>query len=73
MRAAHVFGFCALFGAGLIAALAEGNVFLALAMGAALGCAVAVVILAFPLDLDRREPPRGRREVHVVMAERSKK
>jgi hypothetical protein len=68
MRHLHTFGLSAAFGATLIAALAADNTLLALAMGAALGCTVAVMILGFPLDLSYREPPRGKqREVHVVM------
>lgn len=68
MRHLHLFGLSAIFGATLIAALAADNTFLAMVMGAALGVTVAVMILAFPLDLSYREPPRGKnREVHVVM------
>jgi hypothetical protein len=72
MRHSHIFGLCALFGAGVVAALAEGNFLLALFMGAALGASVAVMIVAFPHDLSYREPPRGKREVHVVVVDRTK-
>jgi len=67
MRQSHVFGLCVLFGAALIAALAQENTLLALFMGGALGGAVAIMIVAFPLDLSYREPLRGKRTVHVVM------
>lgn len=58
MHAPRIFGTCVPAGAFTIAALAAGSTFLALLMGAALGAAVAVMILAFPLDLGRREMPR---------------
>jgi hypothetical protein len=67
MRHSHIFALCVFSGAAIIAALAEGNTMLALAMGGALGVAIAIMIVAFPLDLSYREPPRGKREVHVVM------
>lgn len=67
MRQSFVFGFSMLFGAALVAALADENTLLALTMGGILGAAVAVMIVAFPLDLSYREPQRGKREVHVVM------
>jgi hypothetical protein len=67
MRHTHVFSVSVAIGALLIAWLAASNTLLALFMGAALGGAVAVMILGFPLDLSYREPPRGKREVHVVM------
>jgi hypothetical protein len=69
MRHSHVFGLCVVFGAALVAALAAENTLLALFMGAGLGGAIAVMILAFPHDLSYREPPRGKREVHVVMVQ----
>lgn len=67
MRHSHIFALCVIFGAAAIAALAEENTILALFMGGVLGGAVAVMIVAFPLDLSYREPLRGKREVHVVM------
>lgn len=68
MRHTRIFGLCILAGALIVAALAEENmVVLALFMGAALGASVAVMIVAFPLDLSYREPLRGKRTVHVVM------
>jgi hypothetical protein len=70
MRHSRIFGLCILFGAVIVAALAEENmVVLALFMGAALGATIAVMIVAFPLDLSYREPLRGKREVHVVMVQ----
>jgi len=68
-----IFGLCVLFGAAAIAALADDNIMLALFMGAALGASVAVMIVAFPLDLSYREPLRGKRTVHVVMVEPPKR
>lgn len=73
MRQWQIFGLWALLGAATIAALAEGDLLLALIMGAVLGMTVAVVIVAFPLDLSYREPPRSKREVHVVMVDQRKK
>ena len=67
MRHSHIFALCVLSGAAVIAALAEANTILALFMGAALGGAVFIMIVAFPLDLSYREPPRGKRQVHVVI------
>ena len=72
MRHWQIFGLWAFLGAATIAALAEGDLLLALIMGAILGLTVAVMIVAFPLDLSYREPPRGKREVHVVMVDRKK-
>ena len=69
MRHSRIFGLCILFGAAIVAALAEENTMLALFMGAALGGSIAVMIVAFPLDLSYREPLRGKREVHVVMVQ----
>jgi hypothetical protein len=73
MRQSQIFGLSVVFGAIIIALLAEGNTLLALFMGGALGCSIAIMIIAFPLDLSYREPPRRKREVHVVMVDRSKK
>lgn len=67
MRHSSVFVLCIVAGAAIVAFLAAENTILAAFMGAALGGAVAVMILAFPLDLSYREPLRGKREVHVVM------
>jgi hypothetical protein len=67
MRHLHIFGVCIVFGATLVAALATENTLLALFMGSVLGGAVAIMIVAFPLDLSYREPLRGKRTVHVVM------
>ena len=74
MRHTLVFGLCILAGAAVTFWLAEENFILALFMGAALGAAVAVMIVGFPLDLSYREPYRGkkRREVHVIVTERKK-
>ncbi len=73
MRHSLVFGLCVLVGAAATFWLAEENFILALFMGAAIGAAVAVMIVGFPLDLSYREPPRGkRREVHVIVTERKK-
>lgn len=72
MRHTHIFGLSVLFGAALLAALAAENTLLALVMGAILGGAVALMIVTFPLDLSYREPTRGKREVHVVMVDRTK-
>ena len=70
MRHSRIFGLCIVFGAVIVAALAEENMMvLALFMGAALGATIAVMIVAFPLDLSYREPLRGKREVHVVIAQ----
>jgi hypothetical protein len=69
MRPAQVFAVSVALGAAAIAALAAENTVLALMMGAALGGAVAIMIIAFPLDFGNREPTRGKREVHVVMVE----
>lgn len=69
MRHSRIFGLCIIFGAVIVALLADENTVLALFMGAALGGAVAVMIVAFPLDLSYREPLRGKREVHVVMVQ----
>jgi len=67
MRQSFVFALSILIGAVIVAALAAESTFLALFMGACLGAAVAVMIVAFPLDLSYREPLRGKRTVHVVM------
>ncbi len=67
MRHSHIFALCIGIGAAIIAFLAEENTMLALFMGAALGSSVAIMIVAFPLDLSYREPLRGKRTVHVVM------
>lgn len=67
MRQSTVFILCVTVGAAAVAYLAAENTILALFMGAGLGGAIAVMILAFPLDLSYREPLRGKREVHVVM------
>lgn len=67
----RIFLLCALSGAAVVAYFAAENILLALFMGAVLGASVAVMILAFPLDLSYREPIRGKREVHVVMVDRS--
>jgi hypothetical protein len=67
MRHSHIFALCIGIGAAIIAFLADQNTMLALFMGAALGGSVAVMIVAFPLDLSYREPLRGKRTVHVVM------
>lgn len=69
IRHSRIFGMCILFGAIIVAALATENIVLALFMGAALGSSVAVMIVAFPLDLSYREPLRGKRTVHVVMVQ----
>jgi len=67
MRHSHIFALCIASGAAIIALLADQNTILALFMGAVLGSSVAVMIVAFPLDLSYREPLRGKRTVHVVM------
>jgi hypothetical protein len=67
MRHSHIFALCIASGAAIVAFLADQNTMLALFMGAALGSSVAVMIVAFPLDLSYREPLRGKRTVHVVM------
>jgi hypothetical protein len=67
MRHSHVFGVCVGLGAIIVAALAMENTIMALFMGACLGGAVAIMIVAFPLDLSYREPLRGKRTVHIVM------
>ncbi|HTW34093.1 MAG TPA: hypothetical protein VMD53_05710 [Rhizomicrobium sp.] len=67
MRHSQIFALCIAAGAAIIAFLADQNTILALFMGAALGGSVAVMIVAFPLDLSYREPLRGKRTVHVVM------
>jgi hypothetical protein len=67
MRHSHIFALCIASGAAIIALLADQNTMLALFMGAALGSSVAVMIVAFPLDLSYREPLRGKRTVHVVV------
>ncbi|HWU27097.1 MAG TPA: hypothetical protein VN154_11915 [Rhizomicrobium sp.] len=72
MRHSLVFGLCVLVGAAITFWLAEENLVLAVFMGAALGASIAVMIVAFPLDLSYREPLRGKREVHVVLVERKK-
>jgi hypothetical protein len=68
MRHSHIFALCIIFGATIIAALAEENTVLAIFMGAVLGGAAAIMIVAFPLDLSYREPLRGKRTVHIVMS-----
>ena len=68
MRHSQIFALCIAAGAAIVAFLADQNTMLALFMGAALGGSVAVMIVAFPLDLSYREPLRGKRTVHVVMA-----
>jgi len=73
MSQRFVFALCVFFGAAAIAALADENTVLALFMGAALGASVAIMIVAFPLDLSYREPLRGKRTVHVVMVEPPKR
>ena len=54
----------ALIGAVTLGLMAESNMLLGVFMGAILGAAAAVVIAAFPTDLDYRErrvwPPRER-------------
>ena len=67
MRHSQIFALCIAAGAAIIAFLADQNTILALFMGAALGGSVAVMIVAFPLDLSYREPLRGKRTVHIVM------
>jgi hypothetical protein len=67
MRHSQIFALCIGCGAAIVAYLADQNTILALFMGAALGSAVAVMIVAFPLDLSYREPLRGKRTVHIVM------
>ena len=67
MRHSHIFALCVSLGAIIVALLAEENTVLALFMGAAVGGAAAIMIVAFPLDLSYREPMRGKRTVHVVM------
>ncbi|HUO92539.1 MAG TPA: hypothetical protein VMU22_06435 [Rhizomicrobium sp.] len=67
MRHSRIFALCIGIGAVIVAWLADQNTSLALFMGAAIGAAVAVMIVAFPLDLSYREPLRGKRTVHVVM------
>jgi len=67
MRHSRIFALCIGTGALIVAYLADRNTSLALFMGAAIGAAVAVMIVAFPLDLSYREPLRGKRTVHVVM------
>jgi hypothetical protein len=67
MRHSHIFALCVSLGAIAVALLAEENTVLALFMGAAVGAATAIMIVAFPLDLSYREPLRGKRTVHVVM------
>jgi hypothetical protein len=56
--------FAALLGAVALALLAESNTLLGIFMGAILGASAAVVVGAFPTDLDYRErrvwPPRER-------------
>jgi hypothetical protein len=73
MRHSQIFGLSIFFGAIIIALLAEGDTLLALFMGGALGCSIAIMIIAFPSDLSYRDPPRRKREVHVVMVDRTKK
>ena len=73
MRHSHIFGLCVILGATVVAALAAENLFLALFMGGVLGGAVAIMIVAFPLDLSYREPLRGKRTVHVVMVPNDQK
>ena len=73
MRQSQIFGLSIFFGAIIIALLAEGDTLLALFMGGSVGVAIAIMIIAFPLDLSYREPPRTKREVHVVMVDRTKK
>lgn len=68
MRHSHIFALCVSLGAIIVALLADENTVLALFMGAAVGGATAIMIVAFPLDLSYREPLRGKRTVHVVMA-----
>ena len=72
MRHSQIFGLWILLGAIIVALLAEGDLLLALFMGGALGGAIAIMIVAFPLDLSYREPLRGKREVHVVVVDRTK-
>ena len=67
MRHSRIFALSIGTGSLILAYLADQNTSLALFMGAALGATVAVMILAFPLDLSYREPLRGKRTVHVVM------
>ncbi|MGB8364364.1 MAG: hypothetical protein ACLQUZ_19440 [Rhizomicrobium sp.] len=67
MRHSQIFGLGIVLGAAVVAALAAENTLLALFMGAGLGAAIALMIVAFPLDLSYREPLRGKRTVHVVM------
>jgi hypothetical protein len=73
MRHSQIFGLSIFFGAIIVALLAEGDTFLALFMGGAVGVAIAIMIIAFPSDLSYRDPPRAKREVHVVMVDRTKK
>ncbi len=69
MRYSQIFGLAIVLGAAILAALAADNTLLALFMGAGLGGTVAIMIVAFPLDLSYREPLRGKRTVHVVMVQ----
>ena len=59
-----IFAVAALLGAAALALLAESNTLLGLFMGAILGASAAVMVGAFPTDLDYRErrvwPPRER-------------
>lgn len=72
MRHSHVFLYCIVAGAIAVGALAAANLMLAVFMGAALGAAVAIMILGFPMDLSYRDPPR-KRLVHVVMTTNDQK
>lgn len=73
MRHSQIFALCIVVGAVIVALLADQNTILALFMGAVLGGSVAVMIVAFPLDLSYREPLRGKRTVHVVMTSSDQK
>lgn len=73
MRHSQIFALCIVVGAVIVALLADQNTILALFMGAVLGGSVAVMIVAFPLDLSYREPLRGKRTVHVVMTNTDQK
>jgi hypothetical protein len=73
MRHSHIFALCVSVGAIIVAWLAEENTALALFMGAVVGAAAAIIIVAFPLDLSYREPLRGKRTVHVVMTPHEEK
>ncbi len=72
MRHSQIFGLSIFFGAAIIVALLadQATPSSRFSMGGAVGVAIAIMIIAFPLDLSYREPPRRKREVHVVMVDR---